>query len=114
MLHGNYRDVEDEKFSDYGSVGSSIRWLISKNKGAPNFAMRVLTVEEGGHIGLHEHPNEHEIFILSGKCRVETKDETVELSEGDYILVPEKHGLHGFRNIGTGTLQFICCVPNPK
>ena len=113
MLHGNFRDVEGEKVDDYGSVGTKIKWLMSKDKGAPNFALRVLTVEEGGHIGLHEHPNEHEIFVLKGKLEVRTKDETLELNEGGYILLPRDHGLHGFWNAGEGTLEFICIVPNP-
>jgi len=112
MLHGHYSDFEPEHVDDYGSVGSSIRWLMSAKNGAPNFALRVVSIEEGGHIGLHEHPNEHEIFILKGNCQVKTDDETIDLSEGDFILVPQSTGLHGFWNTGEGTLEFICCIPN--
>ena len=54
--------VEIEGAKDVG-----IRWLISKEDGAENFAMRMFELEPGGHTPLHTHPQEHEVFVLEGQ-----------------------------------------------
>ena len=113
MLHGHYSDVEAEQIDKYDSRSASMRWLISKDNGAPNFAMRVVTIEPGGIVGMHEHPNEHEIFVIRGRVRAVAVGESVDLTEGDFLLIPENAGLHSFENTGDDTLEFICCIPNP-
>ena len=50
-----------------GAEGVGIRWLISKEDGAENFAMRMFELERGGHTPLHTHPHEHEVFIVEGE-----------------------------------------------
>ena len=50
-----------------GAKDVGIRWLISKEDGAENFAMRMFELEPGGHTPLHTHPQEHEVFVLEGE-----------------------------------------------
>ena len=38
-----------------GVEGVSIRWVISKDDGAPTFAMRVIDVQPGGNTPFHTH-----------------------------------------------------------
>jgi len=47
-----------------------VRWLITEETGAPNFAMREFTVGPGGSTPRHVHPWEHEVFVLAGKGTV--------------------------------------------
>lgn len=93
-----------------GAEGAAIRVLISKEDGAPTFAMRMFEVEPGGHTPLHRHPHEHEVFVLEGKG--------VAVHEGkDYPLAPEVVVFipggdeHCFKNTGKSTLRFLCLVP---
>ena len=47
-----------------GAKDVDIRWLISKEDGAENFAMRMFELQPGGHTPLHTHPQEHEVFVV--------------------------------------------------
>ena len=72
----HYTDVEELEVTDYGSTDTSIRWLITKEKdGAPRFSIRRFEMKPGGQIGMHSHPQEHEIYILSGKGEVFSNNE---------------------------------------
>ena len=51
-----------------GAKDVEIRWLISKEDGAENFAMRMFELQPGGHTPLHTHPHEHEVFIVEGNA----------------------------------------------
>jgi quercetin dioxygenase-like cupin family protein len=107
MLHFNYKDTEAEDVSE-NATGTRMRWLISKKDGSINFAMRLFDIEPKGEIYLHKHKHEHEIFVLEGKGKISGSDE--EFGTGDVIFIPggEKHG---FKNIGEGTLRFLCMIP---
>ncbi|MFB0561453.1 MAG: cupin domain-containing protein [Candidatus Lokiarchaeia archaeon] len=111
MLKKNYRDVPEEKVTLAGSTGTTIRWLITEKDGAPRYAMRRFEIKPGGSIGLHSHPEEHEIYVLSGKARIFNYEgiETV-AGPGDVLFVPP-HEMHGYENLGEETFAFICVIP---
>lgn len=88
-----------------------IRVLISKKDGAPTYAMRIFEIEPGGHIPLHDHPWEHEIFVLEGKLRIRIGDEVYEVSNGTAIYIPPNIP-HEYWNVGDGILRFICTIPH--
>lgn len=94
-----------------GVKGAYIQWLVSKTDGAPNFAMRRFKVIPGGKINLHQHPWEHEIYILSGKGIAHNDEEKWEVGTGDVLFIPGDE-LHGYDNTGDEDLVFICMVPN--
>lgn len=86
------KDVEAEKMSE----GVQIRWVISEKDGAENFYMRVIEVEpEGQGPSLHDHPYEHEMYILEGQGAVVGEDGEKPFKSGDVIFIPpnEKHQL---------------------
>ena len=85
---------------------TSIRVLTPE---APNFVMRLFAVGPGGHTPLHEHPWEHEVFVVEGRGRTVGKLET-EFSAGDALYVPPGE-MHSFENTGSGELRLICVVP---
>ena len=63
MLGQSYLEVPKEPVDE----DKSIRWLIGKPEGAPNFAMRVIEFEPGAVFETHHHPFEHEIFVFEGE-----------------------------------------------
>ncbi|HEX7401841.1 MAG TPA: cupin domain-containing protein [candidate division Zixibacteria bacterium] len=111
MKVSNYKNMEAREVKESGAVGVTIRWLISEKDGAPNFAMRLFEVKPDGYTPYHNHPWEHEVFILEGKGSLVLEDKTVPLNKGDAVLVPGGEN-HQFKNASTEKLIFLCLVPN--
>lgn len=110
MKKKHFDEVEELAVTDYGSTGTTIRWLITKDDGAPRFAMRRFEIQPGGQIGMHHHPQEHEIYFLSGQGEVYNEKETVNVKANDVLYVPPEEP-HGYRNTGSEPLVFICVIP---
>ena len=108
----NYTAVR-AKDAEGGAHRVNVRWLISRAAGAPNFAMRLFEVEPNGYSPLHNHPWEHEVFILEGEGVVFDGEKETHFNRNDVVFVPRDE-LHQFKNIGTGTLKFLCLIPHPK
>jgi quercetin dioxygenase-like cupin family protein len=110
MKLAHSKDVAKAVVDHKGAKGVEIRWLISKEDGAPNFAMRMFEVHNGGQTPLHRHPHEHEVFVLEGRGIVvyEGKDHAIEPE--DVVFVPGGTE-HCFKNTGDGLLRFLCLIP---
>jgi quercetin dioxygenase-like cupin family protein len=108
----NYQSVE-AKTADEGALKLKVRWLITKEMGAPNFAMRLFEMEPKGHSPFHSHPWEHEVFILEGEGLLVSDKGEKKFRAGDvvFVLPNEKHQ---FKNSGDKTLKFLCLVPLQK
>jgi quercetin dioxygenase-like cupin family protein len=106
----NYKDIEAEDAE--GGV-YNVRWLITEEMGAKNFAMRLFEMEPGGYSPHHSHPWEHEVFILQGEGLIKGGSEERKFREGDVIfLAPDEK--HQFRNTGGKTVKFLCMIPYTK
>lgn len=104
-------ELEASEVEGHGAEGATIQWLIDESVGAPNFAMRRFVVAPGGFTPLHEHPWEHEVYVLRGRGEVVLTDETVPFAADHAILVaPDEK--HQFRNTGDEPAEFLCLVPN--
>jgi quercetin dioxygenase-like cupin family protein len=103
----HYEDVEAVQMME----GVKKRVVIGEKEGAPNFIMRIFDLEPGASSPLHEHPWEHEIFVLKGKA-VARNHRGVEapIEEGDTIFIPpgEEHCL---TNRGESIFRFMCLIP---
>jgi quercetin dioxygenase-like cupin family protein len=93
-----------------GAKGVAMRVLISKDDGAPTFAMRMFEIEPGGNTPLHLHPHEHEVFVLAGAGLFVHKGKDYAIAPEDVVFVPGSSE-HCFRNTGDSTLRFLCLVP---
>lgn len=109
MKHFHHTSVEAEEVPA-PAMGVKVRWLITEETGAPNFAMRQFLVEPGGSTPRHAHPWEHEAFILSGSGVVLGEDGEKHFKPGDVIFVPPDEE-HQFRNTGDEELRFLCLIP---
>jgi len=110
LVHSS--EVEAAEVTEQGASDVSVRWLLSRPEGAPNFAMRLFELAPGGRTPLHEHAWEHEVYILEGRAEVVTKDGPVPATTGDAVLVLPNE-THQFRNAGTGVAKFLCIIPLP-
>lgn len=106
----HFTEVKNE---DAGEPGVKIRWLIKKEDGAPNFAMRYFELQPGAKSPHHSHDWEHEVFILDGQCSVFCDGQTKTVTNGYAVYIPPK-AVHHFENIAEGALRFLCLVPHKK
>ncbi|MBS1250426.1 MAG: hypothetical protein MAG431_02020 [Chloroflexi bacterium] len=107
MLSKDYRDVTKEPVAE----DKSIRWVIGEPEGAPNFALRVIEFEEGAVFETHQHPYEHEIFVLEGEGVAHGPEGEMAMRPGVALYIPPSEP-HGYRNTGNGPLRFICVIPH--
>ncbi|MFX1378289.1 MAG: cupin domain-containing protein [Promethearchaeota archaeon] len=117
MLKKNYTEVEEKEavLADGTKVdGIFIRWLIDENSGAQNFAMRRIEVKPTEKIPLHNHPEEHEIYILEGHGKFYNDKGEIEMTKkGDFVYIPPNEN-HGIDNVGEDALTFLCLIPYLK
>lgn len=111
MLVRSVNSVKKESVTNYGSIGTTIQWLISKEQGAPRFAMRLFTLEQKAIIGIHSHPEEHEIFIINGECDLIAEDGTRTVVKTNEVIYMPPGEPHGYENVGSEELRFICVIP---
>jgi len=86
------------------------REVICADKGATNFCMRVFDVEPGSSTPSHEHPWEHEVFILSGRGGVIGEQGETQIAKDSVVFVPPNEH-HCFVNNSSEVLRFICVIP---
>jgi mannose-6-phosphate isomerase-like protein (cupin superfamily) len=95
---------ESEK--EDGSLAVNSVDVILKRTDLKGFSSRILRIQPGGHTAFHEHSREHVVIVLNGRCRVETKAETLELREAMLVSVPG--GVtHRFFNPGNERLALL-------
>ena len=95
-----------------GAEKASRQTPISRNDGAPNFSVRVFTLEPGGHTPHHRHPFEHVNFCIDGEgVVVDEGGRERPFRKGDFALIlPDEK--HQYRNASKNRpLVFICAVP---
>ncbi len=110
MLVRRADEVDGRAMEMTDARGVTMRLMVGRADGAPNFAMRHFTVEPGGHTPRHRHNYEHEIFVVEGRGRVEQEGELNDLQAGDVIFI-RPNALHQFSNTGDEPLKFLCLVP---
>ncbi len=109
----HYTAVPAETFGDQ-APGVTIRWVIDENHdGAPNYALRVIEVQPGGHTPKHTHPYEHENYVVEGQGRVLLGDQWHDISVGSVVFVPADL-LHTYENTGDVPFRFLCGIPTSR
>ena len=107
----NWQDVPDEAVDMEGVQGARKRLLLGPDDATPLMALRVFTLDAGGHTPLHDHPFEHLNVILEGEGVIRTPEGDHPISPGSVALILPGE-THQFRNAGEGRLAFVCLVPN--
>jgi len=91
--------------------GNSVRYLLSKEIGTPNFEMRYFELKKGAKTAQEVHPWEHEVFVIKGKGIVRGGENERKVRPGDAIFIPPNE-VHQFWNFKEELFGFICCIPN--
>jgi quercetin dioxygenase-like cupin family protein len=92
--------------AESGSQGVNSIDLVLKRTDLKAFSSRVLRIEPGGHTAFHSHVREHIAMVLSGRCRVETRDAFQEIRGGMVVAIPSNEG-HRFVNPGNDRLALL-------
>ncbi|MGV9170678.1 MAG: cupin domain-containing protein [Promethearchaeia archaeon] len=107
----NYKEREEIEVTLEGSEKTTMRWLVGRRSGARTYAMRWFKIEPGGIIPSHTHPEEHEIFVLSGEAKM-LGDLEGKTAKKDDIIFIDPNKPHGYDNTeGTEDFRFICVIP---
>ncbi len=106
----HYEKIKQSRVEMEGAKDVFIRWLVSKDDGAPNFYMRLFTIKKGGYTPYHKHNYEHEVFVLSGDGIVKIDEKEYSLSGGMVITVPADI-MHQFSNNANRDFEFLCLIP---
>lgn len=105
----DYTEIPAQK-AEEGAENITVRWLISKDIGAENFAMRLFEMGVGGYSPFHQHDWEHEVFILEGEGVLRTEQGDIPFRKGSVVFVlPNER--HQFRNTGQSPVKFLCSIP---
>ena len=100
----NEEPGEPEK--EEGSQGVNSIDVILKRSDLKAFSSRILRINPGGHTAFHSHTREHVAIVLTGRCKVETKEATQELREAMIVTIPSGEG-HRFLNSGSVPLAIL-------
>ena len=106
----HYSETPSQFFDGDVVKGVTGRVVIGKEDGAPNFCMRIFTLEAGGFTPRHSHEWEHEILIHQGSGQVYKENEWVDVDTGSVVFIPGNEE-HQFRNTSDKDLVFACLVP---
>ena len=110
MVHiSNIDDVETGEPGLDGTQGVSMAVMVGREHGAPNFSMRQVRLDAGGHTPHHSHDYEHEVFVIDGAGEVLLDGKWHALRKGDTLLVPAEE-VHQFRAPDMD-MRFLCFVP---
>jgi quercetin dioxygenase-like cupin family protein len=86
----SYKDIESKEVE--GSSKLKIKWLNT------------------GYSPHHNHPWEHEIFVLEGNGVVIGDKESKSISAGDSISIPADE-IHQIKNPNKTPLRILCIIP---
>jgi len=110
MIVGNINNLEGKVIDNPAVKNAVMKVLVSPNEGWEGHVMRVMEVGEEGFTPKHDHPWPHINYIIEGEGELMINGEINPISAGSFAYVPSG-ALHQFRNVGKGTLKFICIVP---
>ena len=106
----NLKDIPAEKVEMDGVKDCRYQVALSARDGELSMAMRFFEVAPAGNTPLHNHPYEHEIYILEGTGTVWRDGQEVALKPGDVLYIPSDEK-HQFKNAGNKPLKFMCLIP---
>jgi quercetin dioxygenase-like cupin family protein len=108
MLVRKFVDVEPQPVAE--AEGVTVRWLIGENDGALNFHMRLFELQPGAQTPWHQHPWEHEVFVLEGEGVVKSEQGEHIITAGSVVFV-QPNEYHQFKAHPEKPLKFLCLIP---
>jgi len=79
--------------------------IVDEAGGSVQMGFRVARLEPGGSVDAHVHSFEESVYVIAGSLTIHTTEGSVELSDGDYGLIPV--GMtHAFGNTSDAPVEF--------
>lgn len=93
------------------ATGAKMQVLVGPDEGAPRYITRKFTLDPGGRIPRHSHPDiEHEQYVLSGEMQLGLGEDVHTVTPGDAVFIPAGE-VHWYENKGSQPVEFLCIVP---
>ena len=109
MIIKKPEDVPCENMSEYQGVQKQI--YLGPADGSDEIVMRYFSVEPGGATPYHHHGFPHLVKVEKGEgIVIDSEGNEYPLSAGQLVYVRDDE-VHGFKNEGTESFDFICIVP---
>ncbi|MCS7174211.1 cupin domain-containing protein [Pseudothermotoga sp.] len=99
-------EVEVQKLMN----GKVLKRVFISPTEAPNFVLRLFTLQPNASTPFHSHSWEHEVFVIEGKLKVVSQDGEVTVEPGHFVYVAPNEQ-HQFINVSNAPSSFICVVP---
>jgi quercetin dioxygenase-like cupin family protein len=110
MQHILQNKLQKEEVKNFGSEKTTIQWFRRPEE-ANMFMLRRFEIGPDGHIGIHTHPEEHQIYILKGPIILQSENkQEIEVVEDEFIYVPPNES-HGYKNPNPFPVSFLCGIP---
>ena len=113
----NAKKVPVEILEKSGAEKTQVQYLVDERQGSDRFALRLYTVQKGGHTPLDQHPYEHHVYVMSGEGLLkQSKQRNAPLRPlkvGDTLFIPS-NAIHQFSNDKDEPFTFLCVKGNPK
>ena len=107
---GRIAEVEGTPLSGEDMHNVVKRLLVGPADGWQGWAMRLFELGPDGHTPRHRHRWPHIDFVTEGRGTLHLDGVDHPIEAGSFAYVPAG-STHQFRNAGSGTLAFICIVP---
>ncbi len=109
MVIKNLKEVPYEDMSAFKGVKKQI--LIGTKDGSNEIVMRYFSLEPGGNTPYHSHGFPHVVKVEKGQGIIIDKHGKEHSLEHNQVIYIEDEEVHGFKNTGNESFDFICIVP---
>ncbi|MCF2141862.1 MAG: cupin domain-containing protein [Candidatus Lokiarchaeota archaeon] len=110
MIIKPLNDVPKEPVTVYGSTKTTIQWFRKPSE-STHFMLRRFEIGPHGQIGIHSHPEEHQMFILKGPIELlNEKGEKTVVESNQFVYMPPNEP-HGYNNPNEYTVELLCGIP---
>jgi quercetin dioxygenase-like cupin family protein len=106
VTHGNQAPEE-------WRAGVTTRMLVSARNGAAELCLFEQWMAPGAGAPTHDHSVEEVLTVIEGEAEMWIDEERAVLKNGQSLIIPARRK-HGFRNIGSGTLQVHAVLASPS
>lgn len=106
---GNVDEVKENPVTIPGSRDAYIKWLVTKEHGSLNYAVRKFVVKKGGIIAKHYHKYTETVIVVKGKALVCAGDSVKEMKPGDFVFI-NSFVPHYIKSVGDEDLEFFCII----
>ena len=109
MVIKKLEEVPYEEMSAFKGVKKQI--LIGPKDGSGEIVMRYFSLEPGGNTPYHSHGFPHVVKIEKGQGIVIDENGKGHPLECNHVAYIQDDEIHGFKNTGAESFDFICIVP---